>query len=725
MADPYRLRISPLTVDKLGVKLYDKASAVVAELVANGYDADAEHLEVHLPLGTALARKVTPTELQERKAALQKSKPRGGEDEALDEPAPEAPAIDEVVDHGYVIKVTDDGHGMTPEEARRFYLDVGRDRRRHPDQGGFSRKKQRPVMGRKGIGKLAPFGICRRIEVLSAGGDNADGQGYVVSHFFLDYDRIVADVPVEERNRDGDGVELETGEHDGERRSASGTTIRLSQFWPRNVPVPDVFMRQLMRRFVLARDDFDVVVHDTRADVTLPVDRFNVPIMSETRLDLAEYPVRVDGQELPVTGWLALAEEAYKNEETAGVRVYARGKIVATTRDFEQPAGYTGEFTTRSYLVGEVTAEWLDRDDGDDLVRTDRQDILWDSELGEALREWGATLIRKIGAAGREPRRKRVRASFMQRSALETRARERFQDEAVVQAAVELGQQIGAFAAEDELEDEVYVDQLREVILTVAPHRALIGAFQEFQQLTLGIDESLDSLAGLFGKTRVAEMASYSQIAHERVQAIQELEALVLASDSVEERRLQRILTNAPYLIEPTWTVITQNQALKTFKRTFEAEYLRKTGETITLAIEWEDKRPDFVLTNIGGLLHVVEIKKPKHQFDDDDFDRMHRYVEAFTQFAADHPEVLAEFSRGWRIDLVADGVNIRNGIARTAYESLERDGRVRRVSWFDFLGRARKAHEQFLDASDRVRENEPAAPADTADSSSATEPAP
>ncbi|WP_109724761.1 hypothetical protein [Fulvimonas soli] len=29
---PYHLRISRLTVDKLGVKLYDKASAVVAEL---------------------------------------------------------------------------------------------------------------------------------------------------------------------------------------------------------------------------------------------------------------------------------------------------------------------------------------------------------------------------------------------------------------------------------------------------------------------------------------------------------------------------------------------------------------------------------------------------------------------------------------------------------------------------------------------------------------------
>ncbi|MHB8211546.1 MAG: hypothetical protein ACYDDP_09425 [Acidithiobacillus sp.] len=43
---PYHLRISRLTVDKLGVKLYDKAGAVVAELIANGYDADAETVSV-------------------------------------------------------------------------------------------------------------------------------------------------------------------------------------------------------------------------------------------------------------------------------------------------------------------------------------------------------------------------------------------------------------------------------------------------------------------------------------------------------------------------------------------------------------------------------------------------------------------------------------------------------------------------------------------------------
>src|SRR5216684_5236382 len=104
---PYQLRISRLTVDKLGVKLYDKASAVVAELIANSYDGDAENVDVKLPLGTLLARKN---------------------------------ANNQIEDLGYAIEVVDNGHGMTPDEVIDEYLKVGRDRRKAASGGGLSRK---------------------------------------------------------------------------------------------------------------------------------------------------------------------------------------------------------------------------------------------------------------------------------------------------------------------------------------------------------------------------------------------------------------------------------------------------------------------------------------------------------------------------------------------------------------------------------------------------------
>jgi HSP90 family molecular chaperone len=78
----YKMTISRLTVDKLGVKLYDKVSAVLAELVSNSYDADAKEVTIKAPMGEFLATK-NNNQLQ---------------------------------DKGYTIEVSDNGTGMTPEE---------------------------------------------------------------------------------------------------------------------------------------------------------------------------------------------------------------------------------------------------------------------------------------------------------------------------------------------------------------------------------------------------------------------------------------------------------------------------------------------------------------------------------------------------------------------------------------------------------------------------------
>ena len=485
-SSPYKLRISRLTIDKLGVKLYDKASAVVAELIANGYDADAEKVTVRLPLSVQLASQA------------------GGQ----------------LRDLGFVIEVKDDGHGMTPEEAIEFYLRVGADRReRTNEDGNRSRVKKRPVMGRKGIGKLAPFGICRRIEVWSAGGKKT-AKGYKITHFFMDFESIVAD--------QDDEVPLIAGDDDQGWNSKPGTLIRLTSFLAKRVPDQETFLRQLAVRFTFARPDFKIFVVDSSKENAKPiqVNPLDIPLSEGTRIDLADRPVIADdGTKFPVSGWLGMAKEAYKNEEMMGVRIYAREKIIGVTRDFNQPAGFTGEFAMRSYLVGQVEAEWLDMDE--DLVRTDRQDILWDSEYGQLLRRWGAELIKEIARISREPRRVRVRDEFLRRSKIEERARSKFGDKEVARVAVDLAKKFGGFAAEDELNDDVYIEDLTSIILSVAPHQALMEAFHEFTTQATKGDVSIEQLSDIFDKAQIAELASYAQIAAERVRVINELEDLI------------------------------------------------------------------------------------------------------------------------------------------------------------------------------------------------------
>ncbi len=308
-----------------------------------------------------------------------------------------------------------------------------------------------------------------------------------------------------------------------------------------------------------------------------------------------------------------------------------------------------------------------------------------------------------MGTASRAPRRTRAKNIFLDKSKIEARARAEFPDEAVVEAALELADTIGAFAAEDELTDAAYVDALTNVILTVAPHTALMRAFQEFETIPGDQPVDLDRMQRLLGKTRVAELASYGQIAHERVRVIDNLEKIV--TNQAPEPEFQALIASAPWLVEPTWSIISENESLNTFKTTFELWYEQQYKEKIELQIRHGTKRPDFTLVDVGHRLYIVEIKPSGHVFDDDDAERLLNYAYAFSEFFNDHPSIKAIFSQGYQIMLVADDVAIDRANNRISYESLVAAGLLRRLPWTDFLARAKLSHEQFLSLSRRIRE--------------------
>jgi len=103
------------TIKHLGLQMYATLPPVIGELVANAWDADAEHVNITIP----------------KTAFKEDSK----------------------------IVIDDDGEGMSDKDVRTAYLIVGRDRRK--DKGDKpTRKHRRRVMGHKGIGKFSAFGIA-------------------------------------------------------------------------------------------------------------------------------------------------------------------------------------------------------------------------------------------------------------------------------------------------------------------------------------------------------------------------------------------------------------------------------------------------------------------------------------------------------------------------------------------------------------------------------------
>lgn len=127
-----KMSFEPTVIEHLGVKMYSHTVPAIAELIANAYDACATEVEVRL----------------------------------FDKP-----------EHKIVIK--DNGIGMSFDEINDFYLRIGRNRREEKQASPCGRIPT----GKKGLGKLALFGLGNKIEISTI-------QGNERVTFTLDYAEI-------------------------------------------------------------------------------------------------------------------------------------------------------------------------------------------------------------------------------------------------------------------------------------------------------------------------------------------------------------------------------------------------------------------------------------------------------------------------------------------------------------------------------------------------------
>lgn len=654
-ANKYTLRISRLTIDKLGIQMYDRVSAVLAELIANAYDADAENVTVTLPLSTTLGSNQADSESEE-------------------------------------IMIVDDGVGMTEQEVNDYYLNVGYDRR--AKRGDKTERLGRRVMGRKGIGKLAPFGICREVEIKTAGGPKTS-EGHQIAHLILDFDEM--------RQTDTDPAGNErpyfprVGDCDGRYTASPGTTIVLRQFNRKQIRSGETLHRQLEARFGITRDDWRVVLINSKdSDESFELGDLQVDTMEGTKIHVDDRPLEVNGETLPVTGWMAYSRKPYKDEVMAGVRIYTRGKIVAQTRDFDISTGFTGEFKMRSYLTGEIQAEWLD-DGQTDLVRTDRQDIIWSSEEGTAFQAWGQTLLKELASKAEKSTRHETWTEFKRLSRIENRLAETLPKRNDLQKMIlDAANIIVRNLSGDALTDTQFMEDIVQLAYVIGPHKQLLESLRTINQQE-GVD--ITTLLRLFETAKIAETHSLGRIAAERVRIIERLGVLIRHQSTVEHE-LQKLIETATWLISPEWTPISQNQSLNTVRKTYEDWYSSKHGRAVvTSTINNPDLRPDFVLYAEQDLFYVVEIKRPGHELTDDEFERALEYRDSLSEFIAQNPGV-APPSQRVKLIVVCDSVRFER---RMSVSSLERDPYIEQKSWHALLQATRVAHAEFIAAIESI----------------------
>lgn len=186
-AEPkYKMTVDLSVLESLGINLYSNAAAVLSELVANAYDADATLVEI----------------------TWKKNNQR--------------------------VVVTDDGVGMSASELNKRFLKVGYKKR--DNEGTQSKRFERPYMGRKGIGKLSVFSIAESVAVYSTKRGKSNG-------LKIDVEKLEAAI------RAGEAYYPQPVNVPS-RYATKGTTIVLDQLRSKRANLTAVALRKrLARRF--------------------------------------------------------------------------------------------------------------------------------------------------------------------------------------------------------------------------------------------------------------------------------------------------------------------------------------------------------------------------------------------------------------------------------------------------------------------------------------------
>jgi hypothetical protein len=320
-----KLEFSGNLIKHLGLLMYSGPVPALAELVANAWDADAKNVELTLPLDTPMSGNET-------------------------------------------ITIKDDGHGMSWEDVASRYLVIGRNRRRDEP---LVTKLGRHVMGRKGIGKLAGFGIARVVEIRTV-------RNKWLTHFAMDFAQMTSDSAAHARYE----PKIVADESCAEQNSTTVILRHLSL--KRAIPAAG-FRDSLARRFAIFDAQFRLKLNGKTITKSEMPTLLRVPPKAGTLNEAT-----IDGLG-PIKYWYGFTRYPIEDADARGLSIMVRGRMARPPSMFDISGGVWNQ-QALEYLTGEVYADGLD--DFEDFISTDRQSVNWTEDAPAALRAWGQTLIR-------------------------------------------------------------------------------------------------------------------------------------------------------------------------------------------------------------------------------------------------------------------------------------------------------------------------------------------
>ena len=597
--DKYRMTLSLHVLNELGINLYSNVPAVLAEVVANSWDADATKVSID---------------------------------------------IDQ--DKGRII-ITDDGRGMLVHgdvnEINDRYLRVGYHRREEQDEidehgtiltrdasgNSITSKFKRPVMGRKGIGKLSLFAIADEFHVHTAKDGHKAGC-------------IMSSEDIKKQIAEESGVYNPRAIAANDVQVNQGTRIILTALKKDLSQAARNLRRRLARRFGIrgAKHNFKVFIDDVEV-VAQDRDYFHKvqylweygdsePTFASQCDNLVELFKRSGVVEpikgLNLTGWIGTSFRSGDLKEGAKGDQESINKIVLFIReklaqeDILEKFGEGGVYA--SYVFGELYADFLDLDSEIDIATSSRQNIIEDDPRYIALKSFIGNELKEIQSKWTDLRNRKGEEVARQIPAVDAWFQKLGPDHRRKARAL--------FGKINQLNLE---DEQRKVLLQNG-----VIAFE-----TLRHKEQLDKLDSLSAQDISAigkifydlddlEASLYHRIVVERLRVIDALAKAV--DDNALEKVLQEHIFTHLWLLDPGWERATETGPA------YMEKSVGKMFEDVDKTLTEEERlsRIDIKYTTAHGKHVIVELKRADRVLSTNDVHRqLDKYRIAFQKVVRQH----------------------------------------------------------------------------------------
>lgn len=356
MSNEYTLemKFDPRTIEHLGVKMYSTLPPALSELISNAYDADASEVTLKF----------------HEQAGIPKS-----------------------------IQIIDDGEGMTSSEIQEKFLVIGRNRRR--DIGDKkSNKYYRLPTGKKGLGKLALFGLAKTITIST----RKEGKE---SQFILDWDVLINSENT--YTPEITYINQVTTKNDG-------TIIKLSNL-KRSSSFDLEGLANSLSRIFIVDDDFKIILESTDGErLVVNNSRRYALLKKQFEWDVDSLIPDQSEYHKKISGFLYTGKTPIPpSSGLRGITIFSRGKLVNAPEYFSNST--SSHFF--QYLTGWLSIDFIDLLD-EDVISTNRQSVNWENEQMETLRIFLAGIVSQVNSDWRTKRKEEKKNELEHATGIDT-----------------------------------------------------------------------------------------------------------------------------------------------------------------------------------------------------------------------------------------------------------------------------------------------------------------